>query len=453
LYVKPGDTADQVTVSVTNASTAAVDSSVILTFTPLPPEITVTAMTDATGGWICTPSSASCTRKTTLAAGVTDSVTLTLSVASYTTLASYTGTLTATVESATFSTNPSSTDEVIYQQVPPITWATPARIVYGTPLSSTQLDASSTVAGTFSYSPAAGTVLAPGQQTLTANFTPTDTADYTTASATVTLTVIPGTPVITLTTTANPVFLTYAVSFTASLPSYASSETGTMTFYDGSTQLSAVSLSGGSATYTTSSLPAGTQSITAVYSGDANYGSGTSNAVAEDVQDFTLTFSGGVDTVSVSPGGQAVYTLVVTPLDGTTLPAAVSLTAAGTPYGTKLQFSPVSVTANSATTNVELELNMPGNAANERPRGPFGRGALPLALGLTLLPFTGRMRKLRSRLFRLVRMAMLLVAGAVLVVGMTDCGGGKLAPNSFTFTVTAASGSLSHSVTAQLTVK
>jgi len=144
---------------------------------------------------------------------------------------------------------------------------------------------------------------------------------------------------------------------------------------------------------------------------------------------------------------------VVTPLDGNTLPAAVSLTAAGTPYGTKVQFSQLTVAANCATTNVELELNMPGNAANERPRGPFGPGALPVALGLVLLPFTGRIRKLRSRLSRLMRMAVLLVAGAVLVVGMTDCGGGKLDSNSFSFTVTAASGSLSHSVTAQLTVK
>ena len=98
-----------------------------------------------------------------------------------------------------------------------------------------------------------------------------------------------------------------------------------------------------------------------------------------------------------------------------------------------MQFSPVSVTANSATTNVELELNMPGNAANERPRGPFGRGALPVALGLVLLPFTGRIRKLRSRLSRLMRMAIVLVAGAVLVVGMTDCGGGKLAPQFLFF--------------------
>ncbi|MGO9124489.1 MAG: choice-of-anchor D domain-containing protein [Terriglobales bacterium] len=68
-----------------------------------------------------------------------------------------------------------------------ISWATPSPIVYGTPLSSVQLDATANVAGTFAYTPPAGTVLAAGNQTLSVMFTPTYTADYTTASAQVML--------------------------------------------------------------------------------------------------------------------------------------------------------------------------------------------------------------------------------------------------------------------------
>ena len=45
----------------------------------------------------------------------------------------------------------------------PITWANPAGIVYGTALGSAQLDATASVPGTFTYSPAAGTVLHAGQ--------------------------------------------------------------------------------------------------------------------------------------------------------------------------------------------------------------------------------------------------------------------------------------------------
>ena len=81
----------------------------------------------------------------------------------------------------------------VNQATPVIAWATPPPIVSGTALSSMQLDTSSTVAGTFIYSPAAGTVLAVGSQALSVTFTPTDTTDYTTATASVTLTVNQGT--------------------------------------------------------------------------------------------------------------------------------------------------------------------------------------------------------------------------------------------------------------------
>ena len=101
---------------------------------------------------------------------------------------------------------------------PPITWATPAAITYGTPLSATQLDASATVAGTYAYSPAAGTVLGTGQQTLKVTFTPTDTVDYTTATDSVALTVNRATPTLTVTpssyqiTTAQALTVTIGVS-------------------------------------------------------------------------------------------------------------------------------------------------------------------------------------------------------------------------------------------------
>jgi hypothetical protein len=75
----------------------------------------------------------------------------------------------------------------ITQATPTITWPTPADISYGTALSATQLNASSTVAGTYAYSPAAGTVLTAGPHTLSVIFTPTDTTDYTASMATVTL--------------------------------------------------------------------------------------------------------------------------------------------------------------------------------------------------------------------------------------------------------------------------
>ena len=90
----------------------------------------------------------------------------------------------------------------VAKTTPTITWSTPAAIPYGTAVSATQLDATASVAGSFSYSPLLGTVLTAGSQTLTANFTPTDVADYTTATASVTLMVNQATPMVTWATPA-----------------------------------------------------------------------------------------------------------------------------------------------------------------------------------------------------------------------------------------------------------
>lgn len=60
-----------------------------------------------------------------------------------------------------------------------MSWNNPASIVYGTPLTSAQLNATASVPGTFTYSPPAGTVLyALTDQPLSVVFTPADTADY-----------------------------------------------------------------------------------------------------------------------------------------------------------------------------------------------------------------------------------------------------------------------------------
>jgi sugar lactone lactonase YvrE len=79
----------------------------------------------------------------------------------------------------------------VSQAAPTITWATPASIPLGTPLSATQLNATANVAGSFAYTPAAGTILPAGPQTLAVIFTPSNATDYTIASQTVQLVVVP----------------------------------------------------------------------------------------------------------------------------------------------------------------------------------------------------------------------------------------------------------------------
>jgi FG-GAP-like repeat len=89
-----------------------------------------------------------------------------------------------------------TTTLVVTKATPVITWPTPAPINVFVPLSGTQLDATAAtpqganLPGTFVYSPAAGTSFSnPGIYPLNVTFTPTNTTDYTTATATVNLTV------------------------------------------------------------------------------------------------------------------------------------------------------------------------------------------------------------------------------------------------------------------------
>lgn len=68
-----------------------------------------------------------------------------------------------------------------------VSWSDPAAIVYGTPLSAAQLNASANAAGTFAYSPSPGAVLAAGNHTLNVTFTPANSQVYAGSMASVSI--------------------------------------------------------------------------------------------------------------------------------------------------------------------------------------------------------------------------------------------------------------------------
>ncbi len=96
---------------------------------------------------------------------------------------------------------------------PVVTWSNPTSISYGTALGAAQLDASTTIPGTFVYSPALGTVLPAGtNQTLSVTFTPTDTADYLPVTTTTSINVQLASPVVTW---SNPASISYGTALGA----------------------------------------------------------------------------------------------------------------------------------------------------------------------------------------------------------------------------------------------
>jgi RHS repeat-associated protein len=121
----------------------------------------------------------------------------------------------------------------------------------------------------------------------------TITATIGTVSASASLTVVTSTS-IALDSSDNPLVYGTQLTLTATLNPTAA--TGTVTFLDGTTVLGSGIISGGIATYTTSTMTVGLHSIAASYSGDANDAPGLSQLLVQTV----YTTSGG------SPGNMNI---------------------------------------------------------------------------------------------------------------------------------------------------
>lgn len=81
----------------------------------------------------------------------------------------------------------------ISKAIPALAWNAPLSIPSGTALGPSQLDATASVPGTFVYNPPAGTVLPSGStQTLSVTFTPADSTDYNSTTASVSVTILGG---------------------------------------------------------------------------------------------------------------------------------------------------------------------------------------------------------------------------------------------------------------------
>jgi hypothetical protein len=175
-----------------------------------------------------------------------------------------------------------------------------------------------------------------GTDSLTAAFA--GNTDYSAvASAPLAITVAKVTPALVLTSSAATITVGTAETFVLTLPTADSAGTGTVTFYVGTATLGSRTASNGSATFTTTALPAGKDSITATYAGDTNFNGATSPAIVVMVAPaMTLTsavttiYSGVSDalTISLGVGGSSVIpTGTITLSSGSYTSAAATLLA------------------------------------------------------------------------------------------------------------------------------
>ena len=124
--------------------------------------------------------------------------------------------------------------------------------------------------GTATYT--ISTLAAGGTDTIKAEY-PGDNTHASSTSSSVAQVVGPAPTSTTLVSSQNPSEVGHPVSFTATVTAteYGGTPTGNVSFYNGSAKLGTVTLAAGVATYTSTKLPAGTGSITAVYSGGKSY--------------------------------------------------------------------------------------------------------------------------------------------------------------------------------------
>jgi hypothetical protein len=258
---------------------------------------------------------------------------------------------------------------------PSITWSTPAAIQYGAALNSVQLDAAASVPGTFSYSPAAGTVLPAGSQKLTATFTPSDTTTYSTANATVQVTVNQATPVVTwaalspiqqgaalsaaqLDATANvPGTFSYNPALGAVLPAGKQQLTASFTPTDATDYLPATA-------HNSLTVTAAGPTITWNTPAPITYGTALSNVQLDATASVAGTFVYSPAAGTVLQAGSQKLTTTFTPSDTTTYSTAtatvqLAVTQAA-PMITWAALSPIQ--QGTALTGVQLDAtaNVPG---------------------------------------------------------------------------------------------
>jgi len=131
------------------------------------------------------------------------------------------------------------------------------------------------------------------------------------------------------------VVLTATVTPSAALSSGSTpNPTGTVIFYDGTAAIGSATLTAvpnadySTAAFTTQTLPGGSDSITAVYQGDTNYGSSTSNLLTITIQGFTLTPSpyNPPENLDIVQGGSGAESFIVTSVGGYTSAVQVDCT-------------------------------------------------------------------------------------------------------------------------------
>ena len=254
----------------------------------------------------------------------------------------------------------------------------------------------------------------------------------------------------------------------------------------GATVVFAVPSTGASATLSSNSVKtgaAGAANVTATANGTAGGYTVTAAASGATLASFSLTNSqvqssvdfslnpGNVNgqgpSQTVIPGGTATYSLTIVPTSGTNLPASTTLTLTGMPAGatasvptspwTRLASNSWSFPANTSFTGFALTIQPLSATALLDNKDAPARKIPPVFWGILLLPFVGGMRRIGKRLGKTASILMVMFVGLTAAIALSGCGSSNgffgHPQKTYTVTVTATSGTLSHSTNLTLIVE
>ncbi len=256
--------------------------------------------------------------------------------------------ITVTVNNATRTTT---------QANPPFTYSAAGQLVNGDTYSTA-------ISGTATYSTSAGT----GSGTYSITIAGLTSANYTIAFVPGTLTVVATSTTTTLVAAPSSTQYGDPVTLTATVTAGA---TGTVSFYDGTVLLGTGTVSNGVATLTTTTLVAGTHTITAVYNGDGTYASSQSGPATVTVAKKTAPGGGAALTVTVqnesrqynTADPQFDYVVTGTLVNGDTYATAVTgapvYSAGDTPTSSAGSTFPISVSGLNSANYVVAYVNAP----------------------------------------------------------------------------------------------
>ena len=242
------------------------------------------------------------------------------------------------------------------------------------------------------------------------------------------------------------------VTFTATLTGNYAAPTGPVTFVEFFPPTATVSLLGtgtlvpgtgltSTATFVTSTLPVGVDSISAGYSGTEDFAAATFPVITETITpgiggSFTLTVTPASSSVGV--GYAALLTVTATGKNG--FAQGINLSCSNLPTEATCLFDTPTLAAGGGTTNLVVSTTAPHTCGTTQPYflgsvgGPgIAPFALPALAGLLAMFLPGRRRWLRALV------AVIVIAGATHITGCSTCTDLGTRPATYTFQVTGTS--------------